>query len=200
MNNNLVVESYSHNGFRGANARTIPKSNCSPLMMASQRGDTATVERLLKRGVDVDHVDKSGRTALFYAARGGFVGPMKLLVEVGKINVNHRDRYGNDASWMAESRGMYECVMYLFSHGAETNAVVKSRGFGSEVQFQRLMLRGDYPTARSAPMATASVRGGRRILIAGGHGIARGKPQPNNMASLDDTDTSTNANNDLYCA
>eukprot|EP01122_Echinamoeba_exundans_P001767 TRINITY_DN11762_c0_g1_i1.p1 TRINITY_DN11762_c0_g1~~TRINITY_DN11762_c0_g1_i1.p1 ORF type:complete len:1169 (-),score=194.70 TRINITY_DN11762_c0_g1_i1:108-3614(-) len=185
---------------RGANARVMPTNNCSPLMMASQRGDSATVERLLKHGVDVDHEDKSGRTALFYAARGGFLGPMKLLVEMGKANVNHRDKYGNDASWMAESRGMYECVMYLFRHGAETHAPVKSRGFGSEVQFQRLLLRGDYPTARSAPMATASLRGGKRIVIIGGHGIMRGKPQPNNLASLDDADTTTGPNKDLYYA
>lgn len=168
-------------------------------MMASQRGDTATVERLLKHNVDVNLVDKSGRTALFYAAKSGFVNTTKLLVEVGKCNVNHRDKFGNDAFWMAETRGMYECVLYLFSHGAETGAPVKSRGFGSEVQFQRLMLRGDFPTARSAPLAMASLRGGKRIVIAGGNGVKRGQRQPNNMASLPDADEITGPNNDLYC-
>lgn len=213
-----VLGNISYNYSSGANVHAMPLNLVSPLMLAAQRGDSAIVrteasppkffatdldsqvERLLRLGVNVDAVDKSGRSALFYACRSGFLGPVKLLVETGHCSVTLRDRYGNDAAWNAESRGMYEVVMYLFSHGSEISEPLKSRGFGSEVHFKRLMHKTTAPTPRSTPLAALAVLGGKRVLIAGGHGYLDGKKQENNLAALEETHTNvTGSNGDLYC-
>lgn len=161
---------------------------------------------MIEAGVDVDAIDKWGRSALFYSARAGTLPTMKLLVELGQCEVNQQDRFGNDAFWMAESRSMYECAMYLFAHdGANTAALVKSRGLGSQVVFDRPLLRGDVPTARKHPYAITTVRSSaekdsaRRIVLFGGFGVRTGQSQPNNLEPQDDQRVATENLFDLYC-
>ena len=124
---------------------------------------------------------------------------MKLLVELGRANVNLRDTFGHDAFWMAESRAMYECALYLFSHGADCPPLVKSRGFGTNARFSRPYLTGKVPSARKAPLAFTSVNGGKRILMFGGYGIEPDEIQSNNLDAIDPMTIKTSNLCDFYC-
>lgn len=53
----------------------------TPLAMACKLGHTDVVGVLVRHGAKVDLQDNEGETALHVAARGGFVGCVKLLVK-----------------------------------------------------------------------------------------------------------------------
>ena len=50
---------------------------------AAKKGDISSLTALIKAGVDVNTVDKYGRTALMYAAHKGQMDAVKLLKEAG---------------------------------------------------------------------------------------------------------------------
>jgi ankyrin repeat protein len=60
-----------------------------PLHVMARRGWVSLVERLLKRGANVNEVDTSGRTALWVARYPAFAALVQL-----KANVNHVDNNG----------------------------------------------------------------------------------------------------------
>ena len=76
---------------------------------AAKKNDVALVKELIGRGVDVNGADVFECTALYCAARGGFVECARLLLEAN-ANVNEAD----DDGWMplhcASNCGHDECV------------------------------------------------------------------------------------------
>lgn len=64
---------------------TITDRNLRNEMLVTEalNGETAAVERVLDEGVDIDTVDKHGRTALYCAAKGNHVGILKAMVAAG---------------------------------------------------------------------------------------------------------------------
>lgn len=70
--------------------RTICAVNLNmQLIEAADKGDLAEVKALLKRGADVkERLPDDGRTALFCASKGGYLGVVKLLLDNGAdVNV-----------------------------------------------------------------------------------------------------------------
>jgi ankyrin repeat protein len=63
---------------------------------AAKLGDMTAVEAYLDSGRDVDAMNTSGETALFFAARRGHIDVIKLLIARG-ANVNHLDTGDNSA-------------------------------------------------------------------------------------------------------
>jgi ankyrin repeat protein len=65
----------------------VNKQSCvrdgSALCIASRRGHLGIVRRLLKSPIDVNAVDRNGATALYEAARGGYVEVVALLLGHG---------------------------------------------------------------------------------------------------------------------
>lgn len=53
------------------------------LMVAAGTGETAIVDELIARGVDVDERDDHGATALHHGALRGHVGPVRALLDAG---------------------------------------------------------------------------------------------------------------------
>lgn len=92
----------------GADINARNPSNCltTRLMEAVSDGDLDKVKLLLSRGVDVNLVDSSGRNVLFYAIlvnNGSFLF-VKYLLENTKIDINHRDDFGETVLMITSER------------------------------------------------------------------------------------------------
>ncbi|MBI5205625.1 MAG: ankyrin repeat domain-containing protein [Nitrospirae bacterium] len=95
------------------------------LIDAARRGDINAVKELLNEGADVNTKDRADRTALNYAASGGYAEMAKALIEKG-ANVNTKDSNGDTALMKAAFKGQFkghrEIVKTLIANGADVNA------------------------------------------------------------------------------
>ena len=80
------------------------------LIEAAKRNDVALVKQLIGRGVYVDGVDNAwGRSALYWAAREGFVECAKVLLEAN-AEVSKADNVGWTPLHITSNNGHVECV------------------------------------------------------------------------------------------
>ena len=82
------------------------------------------VKDLVKSGADVNKIDKSGQTALFYALSNKRHGCVHTLIKSG-ADVNKVDRNGKTASIMAAEYCDNKALMLLLEEGADVNQVDK---------------------------------------------------------------------------
>jgi hypothetical protein len=106
----------------GADLRSTNRYGGTALIPAAERGHVDTVRTLIAAGVDVDHVNKLGWTALLEAiilSDGGTRHQLivQLLVAVG-ANVNLADREGVTPLQHARSRGYKEIEKILVAANA----------------------------------------------------------------------------------
>jgi ankyrin repeat protein len=94
------------------------------LIAAAEKGDIATVQALLAKGVDVNAKDKDGRTALMLASWKGQVEVVKELL-AKSADANAKDNYGGTALMFAAQEDHTETVQALLSKGADVNAADK---------------------------------------------------------------------------
>lgn len=91
----------------------------TPLMMAALNGHYDAVQKLLKKGAEVDMVDKGGYSAMMLAASNNFSSIVELLVQHG-ADVN---RIENSNGWTAliwaAKQGHDETVRVLMNHQAD---------------------------------------------------------------------------------
>ena len=118
------------------------------LFNACKNENIEAVKFLLKNGLDVNHKDKNGKTALFYACNN--LNVIKLLIENGadkdiikelffysyennleifkylieekKIDINIKNDSGKTVLFYACANDNLELVKYLVEHGADVNA------------------------------------------------------------------------------
>ena len=64
------------------------------LLQAACVGDVETLERAYAEGMDMNLKDYDNRTALHLASCEGHVGCVKFLIDVGKVDINVKDRWG----------------------------------------------------------------------------------------------------------
>ena len=62
---------------------TKDNNDDTALLLAAQKGHTATVKELLLQGGDLEEKDRQGRTALTLAAKGGHVSTVRELLLQG---------------------------------------------------------------------------------------------------------------------
>jgi uncharacterized protein len=93
----------------------LTQENESPLMLAALKGQLKLVELLLQRGADVN---KTGWTALHYAATGGHVQIMELLLD-RHAYIDARSPNGTTPLMMAAMYGTKEAVELLLVAGAD---------------------------------------------------------------------------------
>ena len=87
---------------------------------AASKGDTATVERLLKSGADVNAQQADGATALQWAAYRGDVKLTERLLKAGaKPGLGNRN--GATPMWLAASHGDAAVIQVLLKGGADAN-------------------------------------------------------------------------------
>jgi ankyrin repeat protein len=100
------------------NARLV-ETDQTPLFMPAESGQADVLAlMLLGRGVNVNHRDKWGLTALHYASRGGHPQVVDLLIAAGAL-VNTPDRYGFTPLHEAAERGRQAVVELLQARGAD---------------------------------------------------------------------------------
>lgn len=98
-------------------------AGCKPIHEASSQGDVATVEKLLRRGVDPSKKNWQNSTPLHEAARGGHLDVVKVLIHNG-ADVNRGGDTYQKPLHVAAQAGHPEVVTYLLAHGAETSKVL----------------------------------------------------------------------------
>ena len=117
----LLNESYEAADALAASAglqlEAANRSGETALMLASLRGQTALVQRLLQRGAVVN---RPGWSPLHYAATAPDEAPMKLLLTHGAA-VDARSPNGTTPLMMAADYGPSACVDLLLAAGAQVD-------------------------------------------------------------------------------
>jgi ankyrin repeat protein len=95
----------------------------TPLTVAAERGEAAQVRELIASGVDLNERDKSGYTALVWAARNGSTEVAKALIEA-RADMNARDCAVNGWTPLIHAihKNNNEMARLLIESGADVNA------------------------------------------------------------------------------
>ena len=101
----------------GLQVEAANRSGETALMLASLRGQTTLVQRLLQRGAAVN---RPGWSPLHYAATAPDEAPMKLLLTHGAA-VDARSPNGTTPLMMAADYGPSACVDLLLAAGAQVD-------------------------------------------------------------------------------
>lgn len=88
------------------------------LIIAAAHGHAAAVRHLLAAGANVDAVAESGVTALMFAAASNHVEVMKVLIDEGKADLEHRHTNGGTALLEASTGGAVDAMRLLIEKGA----------------------------------------------------------------------------------
>jgi ankyrin repeat protein len=96
-------------------------TGANALQWASLRGHVEVVQRLLKKGAEVNAQGGFYRTALQAASAEGYIEIVQILLEKGAEVNNQGGRYGT-ALQAASAGGHIEIVQILLEQGAEVNA------------------------------------------------------------------------------
>lgn len=99
-------------------------SNPDDILAAARFGDLKQLSACIESGIDVNHADPAGETALFHAIGLGKVAPFNLLLENG-ADAKVKDVQGNTPLHKAAAFGRAEFSEKLISVGAEINATNK---------------------------------------------------------------------------
>ncbi|MDB5930547.1 MAG: Ankyrin [Polaromonas sp.] len=89
----------------------------SALMLAALKGSTSMVEKLIKKGADIN---KTGWTPLHYAATTGQAAIISLLLE-NSAYIDAESPNGSTPLMMAAMYGSTEAVKVLLQEGADTS-------------------------------------------------------------------------------
>lgn len=82
---------------------------------AASEGDLTSLRRYIARGINPDHADYDGRTALHVAASEGQKGAVRFLLGHG-ANIGCRDRWGNTPVEDAQRHGHSSTADLLLAH------------------------------------------------------------------------------------
>lgn len=130
------------------------------LLNAAYNGDTASVQKLLMEGANVDARDvQDGRTALAIATEAGQTDAAAVLIGKG-ANLESKDNFGNTALIRAVKHGQAAAVKLLLERGAnpeasddggETPLMAAAGAYQASAEMTRLVLEKKVKTeARDA--------------------------------------------------
>ena len=107
----------------GGDVDAITFDDCTPLMIAAEKGDTEVATFLIEHGANVGLSDKKGATALCHALSclGNFCEVMSCLIENG-ADINACTSYNCcNPLMMACENNQLNAVTFLIEHGAIVN-------------------------------------------------------------------------------
>ena len=81
-------------------------------------GDVKTLRRLLKAKINANASDYDKRTAQHLACAEGNLTALKVLVEVGNVDLSVKDRWGHSLEHEAKSVGAGHVLDYLAEHNS----------------------------------------------------------------------------------
>lgn len=93
----------------------------TPLVKASASGDTATIQKLIDEGANINEPDNRGYTPLMHAVWSGKTETVKVLINKG-ADINAKDSYGYTPLLWASSYGYADIAKLLIGRGADINA------------------------------------------------------------------------------
>lgn len=94
-----------------------------PLHEAAKRGNMSFLVECLDNKVSVNGLDKSGSTALHWAARGGHIDCVAKLLEMPNAQVNVQNKLGDTPLHNAAWKGNSEIIQLLLENGARTDVL-----------------------------------------------------------------------------
>lgn len=109
-------------------AQTSRISMNQQLITAAEKGDTATVLRLLGEGANINAQDERGRTAVLAATQAKQVATVKALVQAG-ADINLRDNRLDNPFLYAGAEGLLEVLKVLLP--AKPNTRITNRFGGT---------------------------------------------------------------------
>lgn len=94
------------------------------LHMAIARNSPDVFNYLLYCDIDVNKLDRDGKTPLHYSTSYNNFDFTKLLLESKGIEINQKDIHGNNPMWVASfnARGYYDVVKLLKEHGGNPDS------------------------------------------------------------------------------
>ena len=95
------------------------------------------LKKLIRDGIDINEVDRSGKNLIYWAARNGDTEIVKFLLKKGSY-VRGKDYYGNTALHGAQFLGKGEITKALISNGAYVNA----KDYDGEIPLHRAARNG----------------------------------------------------------
>lgn len=145
------------------NVETRNRSDESPLMMAALKGRKDAVAKLIARDADIN---KTGWAPLHYAATGGQVEVMKVLLEKSAF-IDAESPNGTTPLMMAAMYGTPEAVKLLIDEGADL-AMKNQQGMtaldfaskGNRPDAVALLTAAKAPAGSGGPPATTPARPG----------------------------------------
>lgn len=90
------------------------KHGTPPLLTAAGGGNVQIIDVLMKKGAEIQALDKTGANAIYYASRHGHVGTLRFLHEK-KCPLDIQDKSGETALHVAARYGNVDVVQYLCS-------------------------------------------------------------------------------------
>lgn len=89
-----------------------------PLHEAARRGNMSFLNECLQNKISVNGLDKSGSTAVYWAAHSGQLDCLKALMGSGGATINAQNKLGDTALHAASWKGHKEVVDLLLQAGA----------------------------------------------------------------------------------
>ncbi|KAK3539034.1 hypothetical protein QTP86_023626 [Hemibagrus guttatus] len=151
------------------------KHGTPPLLIAAGCGNIQIIDVLMRKGAEIQVLDKSGANAIYYAARHGHVETLKFLHEK-KCPLDIQDKSGETALHVAARYGNVDVVQYLCSIHANPDLTDREQEtplhcaawHGYSAVARALCQAGCNVNARNregeSPLLTASARGFRDIV------------------------------------
>ncbi|CAM4539311.1 unnamed protein product [Leuciscus chuanchicus] len=151
------------------------KHGTPPLLIAAGCGNVQIIDVLMKKGAEIQALDKTGANAIYYAARHGHVGTLRFLHEK-KCPLDIQDKSGETALHVAARYGNVDVVQYLCSIHANPDLLDREQEtplhcaawHGYSAVTRALCEAGCDVNARNregeSPLLTASARGFKDIV------------------------------------
>lgn len=132
----------------------VPKYGRSRLMLASQRGDMASIGFWLNLGFSTETIDESVMTPLMWAAWNGDTAIVRMLLSRG-ANLERTGSKGETALMKAAYHGHSDIVQLLRDHGARLDradedgqtALIRAAGLQHQATVEVLIQPGSNPAA-----------------------------------------------------